>query len=129
MNLPTARFAQSGTLRTESPVRDLEAIIRSRTPLIAVESNEEPQIVGVVREISRRLQMKAYRWTITEGLQVGDKIVTDGADKLREGQKVILLTPGEGGGRGGGEGGGRKGGGEWKGKKKDGGASAGKEKS
>ncbi len=55
--------------RTESPQHDLEAIIRSRTPIIAVESNEEPQIVALIRQIARRLQLKAFRWTITEGLQ------------------------------------------------------------
>jgi hypothetical protein len=54
---------------TESPLRDLEAIIRSRTPLIAVESNEEPQIVSMVRQIGQKLQLKAYRWTVTEGLR------------------------------------------------------------
>jgi ATPase family protein associated with various cellular activities (AAA) len=68
MNVPSGKLAQVGTLVTESPVRDLEAIIRSRTPLIAVESNEEPQIVRLVREIGQRLQLKAYRWTVTEGL-------------------------------------------------------------
>ena len=57
---------------TESPLRDLEAIIRSHTALIAVESNEEPQIVKMVRQIGRRLQLKAYRWTVTEGLQAFD---------------------------------------------------------
>lgn len=72
MNLPSARFAQAGALLTESPLRDLEAIIRSRTPLIAVESNEEPQIVRLVRQIGQRLQIKAYRWTVTEGLQAFD---------------------------------------------------------
>jgi hypothetical protein len=69
MNLPTAKLVQSGTLATESPLRDLEAIVRSRTPLIAVESNEEPQVVRMVRQIGQHLQLKAYRWTITEGLQ------------------------------------------------------------
>lgn len=69
MNLPSAKLAHAGTLTTESPLRDLEAIIRSRTPLIAVESNEEPQIVRMVRQISNRLQIKAYRWTVTDGLQ------------------------------------------------------------
>src|SRR5438876_2185507 len=54
---------------TESPLRDLAAIIRSRTPLIAVESNEEPQIVRMVRAIGHQFQLKAYRWTVTEGLQ------------------------------------------------------------
>jgi SpoVK/Ycf46/Vps4 family AAA+-type ATPase len=53
----------------ESPLHDLEAIIRSRTPLVAVESNEEPQIVRMIRQIGQRLQLKAFRWTVTEGLQ------------------------------------------------------------
>lgn len=72
MNSPSSKLAQHGSLNTESPLRDLEAIIRSRTPLIAVESNEEPQIVTLVRQISRRLQLKPFRWTVTEGLQAFD---------------------------------------------------------
>ena len=59
-------------LATESPLRDLESIIRSRTPLIAVESNEEPQIVRLVRDIGARLQLRGFRWTVTEGLQAFD---------------------------------------------------------
>jgi len=50
-------------------MRDLEAIIRSRVPLILVESNEEPQIVNLIRQIGERLQVRAFRWTVTEGLQ------------------------------------------------------------
>src|SRR5882672_354630 len=72
MNLPTVRIIQGGTLVTESPLRDLEAILRSHTPLIAVESNEEPQIVSMVRHIASRLQLRAFRWTVTEGLQAFD---------------------------------------------------------
>ena len=67
MNLPSNKLAQTGALTTESPLHDLAALIRSRTPLIAVESNEEPQIVRLVRQIGRRLQLKAFRWTVTEG--------------------------------------------------------------
>lgn len=69
MNLGSAQQSPAGMFRTESPQHDLEAIIRSRTPIIAVESNEEPQIVALIRQIARRLQLKAFRWTITEGLQ------------------------------------------------------------
>jgi hypothetical protein len=69
MNVRAVRLVQSGTLTTESPLRDLAVIIRSRTPLIAVESNEEPQIVSLVEQIGRQLQVKAFRWTVTEGLQ------------------------------------------------------------
>src|SRR6058998_3222913 len=69
---PSVRIVQAGTLTTESPLRDLTAIIRSRTPLIAVESNEEPQVVQLVRQIARQFQLKAFRWTVTEGLQAFD---------------------------------------------------------
>jgi hypothetical protein len=72
MNLRTSRSTQIGTLATESPLRDLAAIIRSRTPLVAVESNEERQIVQMVRQIARQFQLKAFRWTVTEGLQAFD---------------------------------------------------------
>jgi hypothetical protein len=61
--------ATTGKLATESPLHDLDAIIRSRTPLVVVETNEEPQIVQMTRQIGRRLQLKAFRWTVTEGLQ------------------------------------------------------------
>lgn len=69
MNLPSAKLVSASSPQTESPLHDLEAIIRSRTPLIAVESNEEPQIVRMVREIGKKLEAKTYRWTITDGLQ------------------------------------------------------------
>ena len=72
MSVRLRGFTQATTLTTESPLRDLAAIIRSRTPLIAVESNEEPQIVQMVRAIGRQFQLKAYRWTVTEGLQAFD---------------------------------------------------------
>lgn len=72
MNLPSSKTSPFGTLSTESPLRDLEAIIRSTTPLIVVESNEEPQVVRMVRQIGRRLQIRTYRWTVTEGLQAFD---------------------------------------------------------
>src|SRR5436190_13731816 len=57
---------------TKSPLRDLAAIIRSRTPLIAVESNEELQIVRLVRQIGQQFQLKTFRWTVTEGMQAFD---------------------------------------------------------
>src|SRR5437870_3983458 len=68
MNVPSTTQTTSNVPLTESPLRDLEAIIRSRTPLIAAESNEEPQIVGMIREAAKRLKLMAFRWTVTEGL-------------------------------------------------------------
>ena len=72
MSFRPANVAQVRAVATESPLRDLAAIIRSRTPLIAVESNEEPQVVRMVRQIGQQLQLKAYRWSVTEGLQAFD---------------------------------------------------------
>jgi AAA+ superfamily predicted ATPase len=72
MNLPSSTSGVTSALLTESPLHDLEAIVRSRTPLIAVESNEEPQIVRMMRQIAQKSLLKAYRWTVTEGLQAFD---------------------------------------------------------
>lgn len=61
-----------GSLLTESPIRDLEAIVRSRMPLISMESIEETQIVRMARQIAQRQQLRAYRWSVTDGLQALD---------------------------------------------------------
>src|SRR6187551_1203118 len=71
-NFPNAAMARMQMLNTESPLHDLAAIIRSRTPLIAVESNEEPEVVSLVRQIAAKEQMSAFRWSVTEGLQAFD---------------------------------------------------------
>lgn len=72
MKSASNKISTVGGAFTESPIRDLEAVIRSRTPLIMLESPEETQILRVVREIARHLQLKAFRWTITEGLEALD---------------------------------------------------------
>jgi hypothetical protein len=61
-----------GQVNTESPLRDLAALIRSSTPLIAIESSEEQQVVSVIRQLGRQLQISAYWWTVTEGMQSFD---------------------------------------------------------
>ncbi|MGH7980968.1 MAG: AAA family ATPase, partial [Limisphaerales bacterium] len=69
MHMPSKAVGLPMTQLTESPLRDLEALIRSRAPIIVVESNEEPQVVGMARQIGQKLQLKPFRWTATEGLQ------------------------------------------------------------
>ncbi|HYG35176.1 MAG TPA: hypothetical protein VEC99_10350, partial [Clostridia bacterium] len=69
MSVQHGGLTGTATLATQSPLRDLTVLIRSSTPLIAVETNEEPQVVSLVRQISRQLQLKSYRWTVTEGMQ------------------------------------------------------------
>ena len=73
MNFPSSHFSAPGSLFTESPLRDLEAVVRSRTPLIVMESAEgETQIVRLARQIAQRQQLKAFRWTVTEGFTALD---------------------------------------------------------
>jgi hypothetical protein len=73
MHVPSKTVGSPMAHLTESPLRDLEALIRSRAPIVAVESNEEPQVVRMVRQIAQKLQLKAFRWTATEGLQAFDQ--------------------------------------------------------
>ena len=68
MNVPSASMVSTPFV-TESPLRDFEALIRSRTPIITVETNEETTIVSLARQIGRKFNMAAFRWTVTEGLQ------------------------------------------------------------
>ncbi len=80
--------SQAPSLTTESPLHDLTALIRSRTPLIAVESNEEPQVISMVRQLGRQLQLKTFRWTVTEGLVAFDSADQPGQSVLKS-QEVL----------------------------------------
>ena len=95
MNVRAVRLVQGGMLTTESPLRDLAVIIRSRTPLIAVESNEEPQIVSLAEQIGRQLQVKAFRWTVTEGLQAFEP-ANQPAQSVLKSQEILNYIKTEG---------------------------------
>jgi len=73
---------------TESPLRDFEALIRSGAPIIVVESNEEPQVVKMARQIAKKLQLKPFRWTATEGLQAFDPMDQPG-DPVEKSLEVL----------------------------------------
>jgi len=75
-------------LATESPLRDLAVIIRSRTPLIAVESNEEPEIVSMVQQLGRQLQVRTFRWSVTEGLQASEP-ADQPQDSILKSQEIL----------------------------------------
>ena len=52
---------------------DLELILRSRTPIVIIESQDEARILELLKSISMRRSTTSYmplfRWTITDGLQ------------------------------------------------------------
>ena len=60
----------------------------------------------------RRGQATVDKVQIATGLQMGERVITEGADRLRDGSRVVLPgdTPGAGGQRGTGGGGRRRGG-------------------
>src|SRR5215469_4741839 len=72
MHVPSKTVGLKLAQVTESPLRDFEALIRSGAPIVVVESNEEPQVVRMARQIAKKLQLKPFRWTATEGLQAFD---------------------------------------------------------
>lgn len=53
--------------------RDLEAILRSKTPIIVIETQEEARMLKILQsaalEVSRSDYHPLFRWTITDGLQ------------------------------------------------------------
>ncbi|NNF16396.1 MAG: AAA family ATPase [Gammaproteobacteria bacterium] len=53
--------------------QDLKLVLRSHTPIVAIESNDEPQLLSLMVKESFALgakhHMPLFRWTITDGLQ------------------------------------------------------------
>src|SRR5690625_5466230 len=52
-----------------SELQDLAALIRAGTPLIVIETGDEPRVVDMFRQTLTRVWRAMYRWTITEGLR------------------------------------------------------------
>ena len=55
---------------------DLELILRSRTPIIVIETQDEARVMGMLRSITLSSSSSTYvplfRWTVTDGLQRAD---------------------------------------------------------
>jgi len=60
-----------------SDLQDLAALIRADTPLIVVETPDEPRVVELFRQSLLHVWRALYRWTITEGLR---RLDLDGED-------------------------------------------------
>ena len=50
-------------------LHDLELLLRSATPIVLVESTEEPRVLGLFAQLALRLSQPGYRWSVTEGLK------------------------------------------------------------
>ncbi len=53
----------------ESSVNDLELLIRSRVPIIVVETSDEPRALDVFRRLALKLSLPVMSWSVTTGLQ------------------------------------------------------------
>jgi len=52
-----------------SDLRELELLVASRIPIIAVESREEPRVTALFQRVATRQGLPVYRWVVTEGLR------------------------------------------------------------
>jgi SpoVK/Ycf46/Vps4 family AAA+-type ATPase len=52
-----------------SDLQELELLVTSRIPVIAVESREETRVVDLFRRIATRQGLPLYRWTASDGLR------------------------------------------------------------
>lgn len=50
-------------------LHDLEITLNSRTPIIVIESKEEPRVIQLFTQLGMRLQHPLFRWSVTDGLQ------------------------------------------------------------
>lgn len=50
-------------------LKDLELLIQSRYPIIAVRTHEEARLEEILRLIAARLDMRLHVWTVTDGLR------------------------------------------------------------
>lgn len=59
-------------MTANSERHDLELLIQSRTPIVVLETYDEPQAVALVSDIGIRHFRPVYLWSITEGLRRTD---------------------------------------------------------
>jgi len=50
-------------------LNDLELLLRSQTPIVVIESLEEPRILQLFTRLGLRLGQAVFQWSITEGLK------------------------------------------------------------
>jgi hypothetical protein len=52
-----------------SELQDLSSLVRSNTPLIVIETQDEARVVDLFRHVLANVWRALYRWSITEGLR------------------------------------------------------------
>ena len=57
----------------QTDLTDLELLLRSRIPIIAVSSNEEERVVDIFRALQADREQALFKWTVTDGMTRMDK--------------------------------------------------------
>ena len=74
-----------------SDLQDLAALIRADTPLIVIETADEPRTVELFRQSLTHVWRALYRWSITEGLRRIDLDREDPADTPPDPGTVFMV--------------------------------------
>lgn len=61
-------------------LQDLTALLRSNTPFILIETEDEARVIDLFRHALKNVWRALYRWSITEGLRRFDLDTEDAAD-------------------------------------------------
>lgn len=69
-------------------VHELEVLIRSRVPLVVIESHDENRVLSLIRSLESRLGKPLFAWSVTEGLRRID--VEMGSQKLFSEPDAVL---------------------------------------
>jgi hypothetical protein len=77
-------------------LRDLELLLRSRYPIVVVDSPEPERVEEVLREAAARLRWPFHRWSLTQGLRRdgGAAALYDSKDLEKALASVESLAPG-----------------------------------
>lgn len=71
-------------------LKDLDIIIKSRIPIVVIESHEEPRIIELVKRIGDQKLMPVHSWSVTRGLRrIDGKYATN--ERLTEAPDRLLI--------------------------------------
>ena len=75
-------------------VRDLTVILKSRFPIVLIETHEESRVLSMLERVSNLEQLASFTWTVTGGLnRARDRGPISGTTELTAALRWIDKTP------------------------------------
>jgi hypothetical protein len=69
MSAAVGKGTDMGTTGAMTDLHDLELLLRSDTPIVLIETLEEPRVMELAARLAVRMNEPAFCWTVTEGLR------------------------------------------------------------